>query len=331
LTSSAHAYVNPQPGKWAAAVEFLIFRPSNEQSYYAISSDLNRGGIENDFFPNGTRYNNDPDFDLGYRFEIAYGLCDGIHEGDFRFTHFNTENTDSVNGGFLFDTLGYPGNGAQDPEDNFYSGRTKYTERFLYNAFDLTFNRMLLDCCPEYLFFIVGLHYAYIKVEEKLNSLGTSLDGTTTLHIVNRLSSNSRFWGIGPQLGIDYRYILPNLCFCPMGDWSLIADARASLLASRTKTDFHYNSRKTAGSFGVNLQNQPLWRITPCLDVKLGLNYDTCFFCKSFNFEAGYEFLWYSDAIDHITQYDVAFVGDSFDNFSNLSLQGPYIAIGVAF
>lgn len=321
-------YVDPDPGCFALQGEFLYFKPTIDQSYYAISSSNNFFG-EN-IFPDGDRFNNNSFFRPAFRIEGAYALCNGCNNLDFRFTYLNADNSDSVSGSFLFDTIGYPGNGAQDPEDTFYSGSADFEEQFRYYAGDATFSRIIFDCCPEYLSILFGLHYVYFKLDEDFDSSGTRVENEVVIAISNRLNRTCRFWGIGPELGLEYRYLLPN-CLCwRTGVLSLIGNTRGSLLCSHTKAHFQYNTVRT-GPIGVNLNNDPLWRVIPTIDARVGLNYECAFHCLRTNIEIGYELIWYSDCVDTIVGYDVAFAGDSIDVFSNLNMQGPYLAISVSF
>lgn len=318
-------------GNFQQRVEFLYFKPSMDQSYYAISSSDNTFTVDDNenFFPNGKRFNNDPSFQPAFRLEEIFCFCSG-NALDFRFAYFSSCHTNSVSGPFLFDTVGFPGDGAQRPEDTSYNGTARYKEQFNYYGVDGTFNRLTLNCFQESLFFLFGLHFAYLNSGERASSRGTSINDEMTVAVANRFKRNSHFWGLGPQFGLDYRYFLPYCPCCEKNLLSIRANARVALLASYTWADLHYFSSQT-GPQGVNLDNQPLWRINPCADVKVGLSCEHAFRCWNMTFEIGYEFIWYSNAIDSITGYDVAYAGDSLDLFSNFNLQGPYFAVGVVF
>ena len=305
-----------------SSVELLYFKPTLEQSYYSISGNHSFNGAN---FPQGTRHNNDPGFQPGFRLEGIYGTCDRLHALDFRFAYFNESNTERISGTFLFDTKGYPGDGAQTPSDTFYSGIAKYTQHFIYYGADATLNRFSFFDCLENFSLILGLHFAKVQMQERASSDGTSSDDTI-LAVTNRFRRRSHFWGLGPQLGFEYRYRLFSRC----GILSLGTNARAALLATHTWADLQYTSERT-GDTSVHLNNDPLWRVNPTIDIKVGLFYNCPFRCLNMTYEIGYEMLWYSDAVDSIIGYDVAFAGDTFDHFSSLHLQGPYFAVKVAF
>lgn len=145
----------------------------------------------------------------------------------------------------------------------------------------------------------------------------------------NHVRRDSRFWGVGPQLGLDYHYVFP-IVPCLPGVFSFIANGRASLLGGNTEANFHYTTTRT-GSIGVNIKNDNLWRVTPGLDAKVGISYNFCCGDVEATIEFGYELMWYSSCIDAITGVDVAYAGDSIDVLSSVNMQGPYAAISVAF
>jgi hypothetical protein len=259
--------------------------------------------------------------------EGLYEFCSGSNSLDLRFTYFDSHDSDSVSGPFLFDTIGYPGHGAQAPEDTTYSGTARIRNHFKYYAGDATINRLAFDVCPDNLTFLFGLQYVYVGFKRNFKSRGTFLsDGVKPLN--NRLHESSRFWGIGPEIGIDYNYFFELYkCF---GHFAFNARARGALLCSCIRTNFHYRSERT-GSVGVNLHNDRLWRVNPTIDAQLGLSYHACCCGMQTFLEVGYDFIWCNKCIDKITGYDVAFAGDTFDILETLSLQGPFVALGIAF
>ena len=111
---------------------------------------------------------------------------------------------------------------------------------------------------------------------------------------------------------------------------SLEASARASVLCSHIDSHFHYVSTRT-GPVGVNLNNNGLWRVSPAVDARVHVNYDFSCFCVDARVKLGYEFIWYSDYINSIKELEVTYAGNSADLYSSLSLQGPFLAVGVDF
>lgn len=321
---------NPCPercSRFAIQGELLYLKPTIDQPFFVVTSTNNR--FNGEFYPNGKRHRLETPYKPGFRVEGIYELCNGI-DFDVRFAYLTTKHSDTVSGDFLVDGIGFPGDGAQTPEDTTYAGTARDKENFRYYAGDATFNRLTLNCLPDNLTFLIGLHFAYIQRKEHFTSAGTFVSNNTTRPVNNLLRRNSIFWGIGPEIGVDYRYVFSNcFCFFP-GHFALFGNARGAILASHTEASLHYFTERT-GPVGVNLDNEPVWRVSPTVDAKLGLSYDFTCFCLNGTFEFGYEWLFYSDSVDLITGYDVAFPGDIIDLYSNLNLQGPFVALRFDF
>lgn len=308
--------------------ELLYFKPGIEQSSYVITSSDNI--VSGEFFPSGKRHINSSTYKPGFRVEGLYRPCNECYEIDFRFTYFQAHHSNSTNGDFLFDTIGYPGDGAQSPEDINYTGTARVRDSYRYYAVDATFNRLGLHSCIDNLYLLIGLHYANIEHSTHFTSVGTFPNNGAARPVDNVLRSHSNFWGIGPQLGLDYTYDVtwPEWC---IGNLSLKANARAALLCSNSNASFHYRTLRTLGTSGVNLKNGDLWRVSPAVDAKLGGSYHFCLCGLDSDIELGYEWIWYHNSVDSITGLDVAFAGNSTDVFSNLSLHGPFLKINVSF
>lgn len=311
--------------KLIVSAELVYLKPTYDQQAYVISSkDANSRGDEH--FPNGKRHLRDPDFKPGFRVGALYNLCCPFAlEG--RFTYLNGSDSNSTSGDFLY-IIGFDGEGAQDAEDNFYSGTSSAHDRYKYYAADLTLNRTSLTSCIDNLNFMVGLHYAYIKHKMHNTHIGTFDAGA---HEVNDdWRSSSRFWGIGPQIGLDYKYNLTD-AQCSYGIFALTTDVRASILCSNTTSTLHYSGRRTEGTEGVNMNNGHQWRVTPAVDAKLGGCYSFTCSCYTALIEAGYEWIWYANAVDDIRSVSPADPGNTIDAFGDLSLQGPYVSLSVGF
>jgi len=305
--------------------EYLCFQTTWDQAHYVISARDNF--FDGEHHPIGRRHLNNPPYKSGFRVETTYMFQDRPNDLDLRFTWLQSSHTSRVVGPVLWDTKGFPGDGTQRPEDIFYDGFAQDSVNFHYYGGDLTFNRISAGCCGENLSFLVGLHFAYIKFRENFISAGTYVDDGVTVANSNNLVHTSRFWGIGPEFGVDYKYDFWDI---GQGSLTFVANARAALLASNTKPCFSDVTSRT-GPDGVHLSNDTLWRVTPTFDARLGLSYN--FGCASFigALEVGYEMLWYGNAIDQITGLDVAYAGSSIDLHSNLNAQGPYVALTFGF
>lgn len=313
--------------------ELLYFMPTSDQPYYVISSKDNK--TADNPFPNGKRYNNRSSYHLGYRLDGSWSLCNCLNDLSVRLTYFDGGHTSSISGPFLYDVIGFPGNGAEEPEDTFYNGKAKMREEFQYGAIDVAISRIAIGSylggCLENLKLLAGIHYAYLRHVDKFRSTGTFVVTSTNHTLDNHLKRTSHFWGIGPELGLEYDYKL-NSCFCSClpGTFSLVASGRASLLYSNINGRFDYSSTKTVGA-PVYLKNKNQIRVIPQVDARVGLDYSFCFCSLDSHLELGYELILYSNAIDNIVGFDVAYAGHTTDQYSNFSLQGPYLVFSAAF
>lgn len=319
-----YGYGNNQ--NFSINAEVLFLKPSTDQASFVIESD-SANVIRGNFYPNGKRHLATPNYRLGYRADLLYTLCDCSKALNLRFTYFNAKHSKSVVGNFLADTIGFPGDGAQDVEDIYYSGRASIHNQYRYLAGDLTLNRLSFDCFCDNLFFLVGLHYANIKHSTHLSSIGALPTSTGTRAVNNDYRTHSDFWGIGPQIGIDYNYDLYKNC---NSEISLHANMRSALLCSDSHATLQARSLRTDPS-EVSLKNDHLWRVTPAFDAKLGATYQFSLFCLDGSLELGYEWIWVHNSVNTIRGIDVAFPGDTIDVYSNLNLHGPYVRVGVDF
>lgn len=316
------------PSEWTFIGELIFFKPSIEQSSYVISSINNI--VSGEFFPNGRRHLNPTHYKPAFRVGLSTDLCNGFDSFDFIFTYFNANYSQSTKGLFLFDTIGWPGDGAQAPEDVNYSGVARTKDRFRYYSLEAILSRHCLSSCMDNLYFFMGLQYANIEHKRVSTSNGDHPSSSGRQLVDNLLRIESNFWGIGPELGLDYHYVLP-CSRCREEQLSIFFNAKALLLCSSSKATLAYNTQRTLNTEGIYLKNDHLWKVTPGFDARLGGSYEFTCFCMNSFLEIGYEWAWYNNCVDYITGYDVAFAGDSIDTFSNLSLHGPFIRLTVEY
>lgn len=317
-----------ETGGLTVSGELLYLKPSVEQSSYVITSSENV--FNGEFFPNGKRHLNSPDYKPGFRVDALYTPCESTIGYDFRFTYFDASYANSTRGNFLFDTIGSPGDGAQAPEDTFYNGKAKVHDHFKFYTIDAALHRFNFDSCADSLTVLLGLQYANIKYNRHASSEGSFHDHADLREVSNSLKTSSRLWGVGPLFGIDYTYNLTSSDCC-YGEFKLKTNLRGIILCSNSHANFSYDTLRTANTAGVHYNNDQSWHVNPGFDAKLGAGYDFCFCGFNTAIELGYEWIWYNNAINTITGYDVAFAGDSLDVYNNFSVHGPYLKIGASF
>jgi hypothetical protein len=324
----ADNFASHREGNLLLSGELLYLKPALDQSSYAITS--NNNVINGEVFPNGKRHCNNTQYKPGFRVEALYQLCDQQTAVDARFTYFNAGHSSAVSGNFLFDTVGSPGDGAQIPEDTTYSGKSQVHDSFKYYSVDATFNRQIVSSCVDSLNLLIGLESTNVQYARHFKSFGNFDDHGNTRPVKNSLKTHSRFWGIGPVLGLGYLYQLTNDDCC-WGVLGVRGNVRGALLCGRSHSNFHFYSTRTAGTAGVNLKNNPTWKVLPTIDAKLGGTYQRCFCGFNTFIELGYEWIWIHNGINNITAYDVAYAGDSIDHYNNFGIHGPYLRINFVF
>lgn len=88
----------------------------------------------------------------------------------------------------------------------------------------------------------------------------------------------NNFWGIGPCIGTDARWIIP-------GDVGFLFNMAVAGLMGKFNTDFNFGNQ---ASF-----NYKCWRAVPMLQLFAGIDWGFCYCKRWYNFKAGYEFQYW--------------------------------------
>ncbi len=324
LTSSyAGAVIRPQPGQFALNVEYLYWHPLFDQSYF-VFRDTPPVAINT---PNGSRLSNPGSWHSGFRIEGMYEMCDCCNELSLRWTRLHAKSrqkyTDSSNN--LIPTQGHPGltssfnNFAQsDIRADLDVGEALFWTLPLKSPADVRIRG--------------GVNYTYVSFQEELNYTG-SLSGPR----FNEMSRRASFWGVGPEIALDFNYplscILP---FCKRIPICIHGDARGSLLVSRSKASFFERNIQATTVVPFDAVNDPIYRLVPVWDLRFGFSSQYACNCFNVSLEVGYEFLSYHNAIQ-TTVYPFGLTGNtanatvSFDDYANLDYHGPYVSLGFSF
>lgn len=313
FAESLFAHTHPCPGGWAVDAEYLLLFPTIDDTYFVIESS---SGVD---FPNGSRNNNDFDFQSGFRVGGAYGFCDCDREFQGYYTRLRATESKTVNGDFLWAIIGRP-----DPVSLFehYSGSASSDLDLLYQRADGFFTQKLLCCCGSSLYLQGGLEYAYIRLHEEINYRSA----LNTFDITKK----SRTWGIGPELGLEFDYAICQISCCCPGTLSFVACTSGSILASKTRDEAQETLAGIATS-NLDIEDRHTWRLIPAWHARVGLNYETCFSCFGASLEIGYEFNTYARALSRIIFPDDTADGLCFTNYYNFDVQGLYVAGTITF
>lgn len=278
--------------------EFLYFKACNEQTNFILQTEQ----ISPEF--SATIVGNNPSLQPAFRLSGTLGL-DPLHEIEIRFTRFNPGSSRKRVEGTLVNPIGTTS----------FIGSATSSLNIRYTSLEALYKRGLYRFSDFALAFSGGLLYADLKNNESFSLVPLSSESITYDHC-------SHFWGIGPELAIDLDYPLPLVA---TGRYSLLANMRGALLTSKSKKKTSTTIFELAASVPVEFNSEPLWRITPIFNARAGLGWDNRWYKLQTHLEIGYEWIW--------TRQTASKLGLSFFNtvYSNVSFQGPYAALAIAF
>lgn len=281
--------------------EWIYFQPKFDNSYFVLDGAASALG------GGGTRIKNEPNYHSGFRVGADFVFCSTAV--DLRYTQLTESYSKNVTGN-LFALVGDGTfvdltltNAFADSSFKYYAGQALLSQRI--------FDWCALGCDVH-----AGAHYAYLS-----NHNTFSFAPSATPRIVKEKAS---YWGVGPELGLDLDFNLG----C---DFAIVGRASTALLLGRSKSTLHINQ-----DIFVNFENESDWRFVPIQNYRLGVNYclnPSCWYVK-FTIEAGYELLTYFRAFDTIVNrgnIDNARDLESFDTFSDVGMNGPYVNLEISF
>ena len=309
---SLFAASQPGPGEWKLTGEYVFLKPSFDDTFFVTQSPVSTTN------PNGKTWNNDPDFQSGFRVAAEYGLCDCCRSVQVDYLRVNSKQDKTVSGGFLWAT-----NGRADFTSAFenYNGSAESNLNTLYERIDANLVQQVGCLCDVDVRLTLGLEYAFLRFQEDYTYFAP---GGPTL---GEISQKSQTWGIGPQLGFGLDYCLGQLgCF--QGNWSLNVLSSASILAAESNT----RERNTLnGTNLLSVHEQSTWRLIPALHARLGFTYEDCCCWGDYELSAGYEFSSYLRGTARSIYPDDVADGLRHTNYYNFDLQGLYISAAFKF
>ena len=308
-----------EPGEYTLQGEFLYLHLSFDDTYFVATSDFATGSS-----PNGTRLDNNLHLRPGVRLEWAHALCCSGSEFHVRWTHLNAKRNRTVFAGpRLFPTQGL---------DIFslFGGEISSKIDTHFNSIDGFYQKKIYCCFPLTLGLRLGVQFARFEIRENINAIAGLEDGGTEAEQDFYLQ---KMRGLGPELGLAADlFVWRGVC---KGDLSLNFLTWGSLMGAILDSQIKV---ATNDIFFENFKsrNQNLWKIVPSWHARIGLNYETClrlFCCNGmhFIFELGYEITTYRQAISKIRYVNSDLPGTSFNYYSSIDMQGPYVSIGFLF
>lgn len=288
------AYFCDEWGDLAVEGEWLYLRPTKENYLFSSTS-----GIGPVFDKPETVI---PSYHSGWRVGVNYYLCNCLDHFSVRGTRLKTTDRQT----FASNSFIIPFGTISSAAGIVGSDRV----HFDYYAIEFLFSHKLCYDCRFNIEVVGGVQYARIGRKE------TVLFQSTTPF---SLKHQAHFWGVGPELGMDFYY-------CLYSGFSLSGRGLGSLLASRAKQDFYRAGATLASQHQIT--NQPVWTIVPAIDLRFGLRYDRSWSCLNICLEAGYELISY---VHGLPVQDITTTISTSNEYDNANMHGPYIAFGIIF
>jgi len=228
LLSTVYGFTTPCPGGFDASVEWLFMLPGYDQPYFASDFDVTLETLDEGII--NRRYANEQTWHSGYRLELAYAFCScpttNIRMRWTQFPSFSEKRrvhaADVDNGmALLLNPPFLPERVGEDIINQNFFKLAELEDTFDFWYLDLLLGWKAIDCYPFVLNLQGGLQYAHLKFREEGFALANGSRGPDSFS--KTVSVNSHWWGIGPELGIDFNYFFSD-CF------SLTARGSSSLL-----------------------------------------------------------------------------------------------------
>ena len=173
---------------------------------------------------------------------------------------------------------------------------------------------------------------AGIKLRQDLSTTFFNDDQT----IVRKIKTPSRFWGVGPQLGME-------CCYTICGGFQVVGEGAASLLVGGLTNHTKYQAFSPDLVTAPNLQSISTPQrtgVVPAFEGRLGLNYSWMVRgCYNVNIEGGYKACLYMNAVQSVDIASEVAAAPSTGVYANtfkrtvgnFALAGPYLSINVRY
>lgn len=310
---SLFGYFRPAPGDWNIMSSFLYLLPTVDDTYFVIKSPITTS------FPNGTKENNDFNIWPGFRVGGAIGFCDSYRSINGYYSWLLAKKTRRVDGQFLWATMGPPDLIASFEN---YTGEASSSLDLLYQRADIVLTQRFWYNNRGELNFFGGLEFGYGRLQEDYLYRSSAAN-------VGTIDQKSRFWGLGPEIGCAFDYLICQFTKRSPGILTLEAIVSASLLSTKnSESAFDLLNTTTV----VNVTNAKSWRLLPVFHTLVGFNYDMwCLPCLRPSFALGLEFDCYSRALTRTIYTDDTAESTSLTNYYDLGLQGFYASLTLTF
>ncbi len=291
--------------------EWLYFIPSFDQSEYIV-----KGGVGSDSTGLTERLGVDQSFASGYRLEGVYLLCNRQNAFAFRYTQFHDVPKSSVGSSAndLLPIIGIPGLISNQGA----SGNALFQRDYNYYSIEGLYRLCCLEACCTQTKLLIGVEYNHLHIKEE-----GRFPGQTNFVVDNDMQA----FQLGPEFALE-------ACWDFSDCLSLLGRAQGSIFSTWNRSKLTSSSQNAV----LLIKNKPnFWHVTPAWGARLGLSADhlitlpRCWGACGFHIEAGYEWYLAMDAVDRIYFVDSSASGFSLNEWSNFTLQGPYVRINLSF
>lgn len=284
-------------------------RPSNEGTdYYFIFDVLSwkaaAGGLEYAYtdtsgggFPiEGNMKTNSFQWDWGLRAGIGYKFDYDDWEADATYTYFKAHSDERINQTLTFDVVPLKGDPTNGPNEFLAASKASSQVKIRLDNIDVRLARHYfvskdLSFRPQF-----GLKNSWIQLNQDIRFEGNDIPVSK----VFKDYETSKFWGIGPEVGVDSKWYLCN-------GFSIFGAASGSLLYGYFKVYHDEMHSSDEDTYSVNI-SAPVHRFVPNAQISLGLAYDKYFNDKQQHLSAtlGWETIYYFRANQFLTLTDYA-------------------------
>jgi hypothetical protein len=305
----------PAAGEPRVFAELLFVMPTLDDTTFVIRAPTSGAA------PSGQRENADFDYEPAFRLGAGYEFASG-RAVELSYTNLEANSSETVTGDFLWATRGspvwagtfdeFPGVASADIDADYQRIDAHLNQPWPIAGFDDLGLGLVLGF--EWADFRVGEHYLY---DNQSGGVG-----------IGQVSTASRSWGIGPEIGLDLGYGICHACGIP-GALSLSGAASIGVLFSETHT------RASITEFGAprfSARDDDTSRLLPVIHARMGLAYAVPVAERvEARFELGYQLDSYLRGLARSSFVDDTAQGLSTTDYYDFDLQGVYLSFGAAF
>jgi hypothetical protein len=293
--------------------ELLFVRPTLDDTAFVLSSPVSTE------FPNGHRESAEFEYEPAFRIGAGYTLGESGRSVEISYQRLETDATETLVGEFLWATVGHP-DVVTSFED--YAGSASARIDADYQQIDLNVTQPWQVSGLD-VGLLFGLEWADFRVGERYRFVNDDAG------VTGEVSSASRSWGIGPELGLGLGYQICSECGIPGGRFSLSAGSSLALLLTETHTRA---SSVSSVAPWLRIRDEETSRVITAIHARAGIAYQMPIADQiAASLGVGYQIDTYLDGLTR-----AAFVDDVANSLSStrdydFDLQGIYLALGVVF